>query len=320
MNTLAGYIKLHRKMKNWRWKDHPPTLCLFIHLLLSASYETEYTGSGVVLTPGQAIISTRALATETGLTRMEIRTALSHLQQTGEITIDTKPGGRSTIVTIQNWNRYQMSDAVPSLQPSNQPSSESPESSQQRDFSSLESQEQPSEQPSFQPSNQPSEQPFIYYKKNIKKYKNNKEDINNNNTTRARAGETDFGPVQIDPLIIKVQQELNGLTDTHYMELDSFREELSDELISFAIDLTVENGVRNWSYVRAILESFVREQIRTIGEAKARDEKRKQQQKAAFPQRPQKVVSAQQYTQREYDEKKLEDQLGVNDLFKKEQG
>ena len=361
MNTLAGYIKLHRKMKNWRWKDHPPTLCLFIHLLLSASYETEYTGSGIVLTPGQVVISRKNLVKETGLTEMQVRTALSHLQQTNEIVLDTSQGCRTTIATIQNWALYQdmsksqpssgskkplsnqenphhnnlddnqveksvdyQPSSQPSFQPSEQPSfqpSQQPSSGSKKPMSNQENQldfknNQPSQQPSEQPSFQPSEQPFFYYKKNIKKYKNNKEDINNHHHTRARAEDTDFGPVQIDPLIIKVQQELNGLTDTHYMELDSFRDELPDELVSYAIDSAVENGVRSWSYVRSILERYVREQIRTIGEAKARDEKRKQQQKATFPQRPQKVVSAQQYTQREYDEKKLEEQLGVNDLFR----
>ncbi len=121
--NLAGYIKLHRKMMNWRWKNHPPTLCLFIHLLLSASYEAERSGS-LVLNPGQVVISRSSLSKETGLSEDQIRTALSHLQQTGEITVGTSKGCRNTLVTIQNWARYQV---APGESPSESPCSETPE-------------------------------------------------------------------------------------------------------------------------------------------------------------------------------------------------
>ncbi len=119
--NLAGYIKLHRKMMNWRWKNHPPTLCLFIHLLLSASYETERSG-GLMLNPGQVVVSLNLLSKETGLTIDQIRTALSHLQKTGEITVETSKGRRNTLVTIQNWARYQVaqSDSQSSEQPETQ--------------------------------------------------------------------------------------------------------------------------------------------------------------------------------------------------------
>lgn len=139
-------------------------------------------------------------------------------------------------------------------------------------------------------------------------------DINNNDSARAHEEDTPFGAVAVDPLIIKIQQELNGLTDTHYQELDGYRNEMPDDLISYAIDSAVGNGVRNWAYVRAILQGYVRDHVRTVGEAKEKDEKRKQEKKA--PQRQGKVVSAQNYTQREYDEKDLEERLGVNDIFR----
>ncbi len=111
MNTLAGYIKLHRKIKNWRWKAHPPTLCLFIHLLVSASYETQSTENGITLRPGQLFISLNTLSKETGLTVAQIRTALSHLQQTREITVATSKGCKKTVITIQNWNKYQITQS-----------------------------------------------------------------------------------------------------------------------------------------------------------------------------------------------------------------
>lgn len=127
-------------------------------------------------------------------------------------------------------------------------------------------------------------------------------------TARAREEETDVGPIIVDPLIIKVQRELNGLTDTHYEELEGLRQALSDELVSFAIDEAVGNGVRNWAYVRKILARYQAEGVRTIGEAKELGSKRNRD----GPAKPAKVVSAMQYQQRDYDEQYLEKLLGVD--------
>lgn len=130
--------------------------------------------------------------------------------------------------------------------------------------------------------------------------------------TTAHTREGFLSETEIDPLIVKVQQELSGLTDTHYQALNDYREELSDEVVSYAIDLAVGNGVRKWSYVESILRAWVTLHIKTLGEAKAESQKRKNQPQ----QRGGKVVSAQQYQQREYKESEMAAALGVNDLFK----
>lgn len=136
-----------------------------------------------------------------------------------------------------------------------------------------------------------------------------------NNNVIAHVQESTFGEVTVDPLIVKAQQELNGLTDTHYQELNDYREALTDDVVSYAIDNAVGNGVRNWAYVRAILQGYMKDGIRSVGDAKSRDENRREQ-KAHPVKKPTKAVSAQQYTQRDYNDKELEDQLGVNDLFR----
>ena len=135
-------------------------------------------------------------------------------------------------------------------------------------------------------------------------------DIYDDDDTRARE-DTVFGAVDVDPLILKAQRELNGLTDTHYRELGEYRDELTDEVVSHAIDNAVGNGVRNWNYVAAILREYTKNHVHSIGEAKALDEKRKAEQ----PSKPAKTVRAQQYAQREYNENELESKLGVNDIF-----
>lgn len=85
----------------------------------------------------------------------------------------------------------------------------------------------------------------------------------------ARAGED----APADTLIVKVQKELNGLTDTHYQALNDYREELSDGVVSHAIDNAVGAGTRNWGYVQSILARYAREGIRSLGEARASDQR-----------------------------------------------
>lgn len=133
--------------------------------------------------------------------------------------------------------------------------------------------------------------------------------------TSARAREdTPVGTVDLDPVILKVQQELNGLTDTHYQALDDYRQQLGDDLVCHAIDAAVGNGVRNWAYVEKILRRYVQEGIRTVGDAKASDEHRK-----TTAQKP-KLLRSQDYEQREYKETELKELLGVHDLYKEDAG
>ncbi len=132
-------------------------------------------------------------------------------------------------------------------------------------------------------------------------------------TTGGNAGagvreETPFGPVTVDPLVVKVQRELLGLTDTHYDLLAQYREEIGDEMVSYAIDQAVANGARKWAYVESVLLRLKSAGIRTVAEAKAADEKRKAKGRDAP-----KAVHAQQFTQRSYTDEQLEG--GVSPLL-----
>lgn len=134
------------------------------------------------------------------------------------------------------------------------------------------------------------------------KNKNQNKNCLNTTTTSAREEETPFGPVTIDPLIVKVQSELNGLTDTHYQRLEDYRQTLGDELVGYAIDAAVGNGVRNWSYVEAILRGYEKDGIRSVGDAKARDEKRRERPKTTGKD---KTLNAQKFGQRDLSEDDL---------------
>lgn len=101
---MAGYVKLHRKMLNWGWYSDPNTFRVFMHLLLTASYE-ENEFRGMKLKAGDVVFGRKKLAQELGLSERQVRTAIEHLISTNEITIKTT--NRFTVATIENWTKYQ---------------------------------------------------------------------------------------------------------------------------------------------------------------------------------------------------------------------
>ena len=100
----GSYIKLHRKFLNWGWYDTDTTKMLFIHLLLIASWK-ESTWHGITLKPGELIRTNENLAKELNKSVQQIRTAISNLKSTAEITVRFEHGNR--IITIKNWSLYQ---------------------------------------------------------------------------------------------------------------------------------------------------------------------------------------------------------------------
>jgi len=99
-----GYIKLYRRMMKWGWYTDTPTKCVFLHILFLACYEPCYF-KGVHLEPGQAVSSIRQIATDTGLTVKQVRTAINHLKETQEVA--QSPCGKFSVFTVNNYNDYQ---------------------------------------------------------------------------------------------------------------------------------------------------------------------------------------------------------------------
>lgn len=120
-----GFIKLYRKMLEWGWYDDGPTKDVFIHLLLIASYEDKFY-RGIHLERGQVVTTVKEMEVKLGLTTQQIRTALSKLISTNELT--KKSTSKFTIYTINNYADYQSSNndnnkpATNEQQTSNKPS------------------------------------------------------------------------------------------------------------------------------------------------------------------------------------------------------
>ena len=135
--------------------------------------------------------------------------------------------------------------------------------------------------------------------KEKEKDKETEKDIYTTPTTRTC--ETAFGTVEVDELQNYAQQYLTGLTSTHLEELSDYENILNTQLVEHAIDEAVANSVRSWSYVRAILQGYIKSGIRTVAQAEQAKESHK---KATASHGRQ--VTAQQYEQREYTEQELE--------------
>ena len=82
---------------------------VFIHLLLKANVRGK-TFKGCLVKRGQVAVSEQALAAELHLSRQKIRTAMDHLTRTGELSLVAH--GTFTLVTINNYDRYQSTETV----------------------------------------------------------------------------------------------------------------------------------------------------------------------------------------------------------------
>ena len=104
---MNGYIKIHRKMREWGWYSEPNTKAVFLHFLLTANFkDTEW--KGTTIKAGQTVFGRKELAKTLGMTVQQVRTAVQHLKITNEIT--TYSTNRFTVVTVVNWEKYQLCD------------------------------------------------------------------------------------------------------------------------------------------------------------------------------------------------------------------
>lgn len=104
---MSGWIKLHRKLKEWEWYQDSQMVHLFIHLLFKANYEPKK-WRGVDMSRGQLLTGRKQLSNETGISEQSIRTCLERLRSTNELTI--KSTNSFSIITVCNYDSYQLSD------------------------------------------------------------------------------------------------------------------------------------------------------------------------------------------------------------------
>lgn len=92
-----GFVKFDRKMTEWEWYRDVPTKVLFIHCIFRANWKIGCV-NGTKIKRGQFVTSLAKLSEETGLTIRQTRTALEHLEMTGELTNETSAKGRALLL------------------------------------------------------------------------------------------------------------------------------------------------------------------------------------------------------------------------------
>ena len=104
MYDLSGFVKLHRKIMDWRWYKDGIVKSVFIHCLMKAAFkEGEWQNRHINC--GQFITSYSRMANELGISVQQLRTALKKLEETGEIT--RKVTNQKTLISIVKWDFYQ---------------------------------------------------------------------------------------------------------------------------------------------------------------------------------------------------------------------
>lgn len=100
----GGFIHLYRSILNWDWYTDHNTKALFLHLLLTVNYlPGSFKGRHIEV--GQRVTSYQKLADELHLSVKEIRTALRHLQETGEVACESN--NQYTVITVKNFADFQ---------------------------------------------------------------------------------------------------------------------------------------------------------------------------------------------------------------------
>ena len=102
-----GYIKIDRKILEWRWATHPNTAWMFITLLLMANYQ-DHDFENITIHRGQVATSIGKLAEKTGTSYAQARRTLVNMSSTGELTITRY--SRFLVITIVKYDEYQSID------------------------------------------------------------------------------------------------------------------------------------------------------------------------------------------------------------------
>lgn len=125
----GGFIKISRNLLNWGWYGDAMTKIVFLDILLNANYKDgEYRGHKVKA--GECVIGRKAMAERLGISEQNVRTALTHLHDSGEI-VTIKVTNKFRIVRVEKWAVYQGWYETSGRQSNQQVTSNRPASNQQ---------------------------------------------------------------------------------------------------------------------------------------------------------------------------------------------
>ena len=104
MAEKTTFIKIDRNILDWGWYKDVNTKAVFLHLLLTANIRP-HKFMGVEVKRGELATSQKSLAESLGISIQSVRTAISHLKSTGEVTVSQH--SRFSVISIVNYDLYQ---------------------------------------------------------------------------------------------------------------------------------------------------------------------------------------------------------------------
>lgn len=99
-----GYVKIFRSLLSWEWFEDSKTLQVWIYILLRVQYE-DTRWRGIQIRRGQMLESLAGIAENTGMSVQSVRTAISHLKSTHEITCQSTRYGM--LINVIKWADFQ---------------------------------------------------------------------------------------------------------------------------------------------------------------------------------------------------------------------
>ena len=116
-NDNAGFVIEPRTIVTHEWYTDPLTMHLLRHCRQKANYEAK-TWRGITIERGQFVTSLKKLSTETGMSVMQVRTALEKLERTGYVT--SKATNKYRVISCIFYDSEQNGNRQPNKRPSKQ--------------------------------------------------------------------------------------------------------------------------------------------------------------------------------------------------------
>ena len=105
--TAPDWVKLYRKIEQWRWYTHPKMVHLLIHFLIKA--KAILSGNDFTF---QLETSYNLLSKETGMSVQSVRTCIKKMQSSGVIEFLPSPTNLFSTIRVCNYENYQVTNKV----------------------------------------------------------------------------------------------------------------------------------------------------------------------------------------------------------------
>ena len=99
-----NYAAVHFKITRWRWYKVENMAHVFIFIILHCKRHDGFVGE-IELKRGQALLSVKAIVEGTGVSTKKVRTILSRLKKSEELSLKTT--NKFSIITVCNYDKYQ---------------------------------------------------------------------------------------------------------------------------------------------------------------------------------------------------------------------